>query len=444
MSQNVVTEPKEVDLCVVGGGLAGLAAAATAAKAGARVFLAERSSALGGRARTARTPEGFNFNLGPHALYAGAPGARVLSELGVGFSGHKPRLSGSLAVHAGQLHALPGGFLSLLTTGFLNASAKFELAKLLTSLTKLDTASLDSISLGTWLRDNVRHEVVRQQIAALGRLTAYQNHPDLQSAGASLEQLRTALCGSVDYIDGGWQTLVDGLAEVAINAGAELQTGTKVEGLHYQQGRWRFDCNSAGAAWSARNVILALPPVAASVMLPQVAALMKWREQCVPVEAATLDLALASLPKPRNLFALGIDEPLYFSVHSATAKLAPHGGALIHAAVYLGNDAPQGKAAEQRLERLVDQLQPGWRDHLVERRFLPSIAVVGGLPLASTGGLPGRPGPTVPGQPGLFVAGDWVGGEGLLADAALASGQRAATLALAETADSPSLNSAAA
>ncbi|HTZ10385.1 MAG TPA: hypothetical protein VMB72_15035, partial [Acidimicrobiales bacterium] len=48
-------------------------------------------------------------------------------------------------------------------------------------------------------------------------------------------------------------------------------------------------------------------------------------------------------------------------------------------------------------------------------------------------GLAGRPPVAVPGRPGVFVAGDWVGPVGLLADAALDSGRaagEAAALAL--------------
>jgi hypothetical protein len=52
-----------------------------------------------------------------------------------------------------------------------------------------------------------------------------------------------------------------------------------------------------------------------------------------------------------------------------------------------------------------------------------------GLVTAARGGLAGRPGPAVPGEPRLFVAGDWVGPEGLLADASLDSGRRAGELA---------------
>jgi pyruvate/2-oxoglutarate dehydrogenase complex dihydrolipoamide dehydrogenase (E3) component len=40
--------------------------------------------------------------------------------------------------------------------------------------------------------------------------------------------------------------------------------------------------------------------------------------------------------------------------------------------------------------------------------------------------LKGRPRPDVPGVEGLYVAGDWVGPEGMLADASMASAKLAA------------------
>ena len=51
--------------------------------------------------------------------------------------------------------------------------------------------------------------------------------------------------------------------------------------------------------------------------------------------------------------------------------------------------------------------------------------------MAAGGGLAGRPGVAVPDRPGTFVAGDWVGPEGHLADAVLASARAAALAAVA-------------
>src|SRR5262249_5912157 len=132
---------------------------------------------------------------------------------------------------------------------------------------------------------------------------------------------------------------------------------------------------------------------------------------------------------PRALFALGIDRPHYFSVHSAAAKLAPENGAVIHAAKYLG-DGPDGdpRAVERELEETLDIMQPGWRNAAVARQFLPTMTVSNALVTAAQGGVTGRPRPGVPGVEGLYVAGDWVGPEGMLADASMASAKLAAEI----------------
>ena len=57
-------------------------------------------------------------------------------------------------------------------------------------------------------------------------------------------------------------------------------------------------------------------------------------------------------------------------------------------------------------------------------RFLHRVVAATDTPTAETGGLAGRPPVTVPGMPGVHLAGDWVGPDGLLADAALASRRR--------------------
>ena len=70
-----------------------------------------------------------------------------------------------------------------------------------------------------------------------------------------------------------------------------------------------------------------------------------------------LDVALSSLPDKDTLFALGIDRPLYFPVHSAHAKLAPEGGALMHVAKYLGTSIePKPREDQPELEEILDLL----------------------------------------------------------------------------------------
>src|SRR5436190_19368194 len=100
-------EPLEsVDVAVVGGGLAGLAAAATAARTGRSVALYEGGSGIGGRART-RTEHGFHFNVGAHAIYQNGPGLRALRDLGVEPRGGIVNPAGSVAQRSGRLDLLP-------------------------------------------------------------------------------------------------------------------------------------------------------------------------------------------------------------------------------------------------------------------------------------------------------------------------------------------------
>src|SRR5262245_16850937 len=329
------------------------------------------------------------------------------------------------------MHVLPGGFVSLLTTGLFGLGAKVEVGGLLASLAKIDAEPLARTTVREWLSGQVRHPDVRALIEALFRLATYANAPETMSAALAIRQLQLAVAHGVAYLDDGWQTLVDGLRARAEEHGARLRTGAAVVELTRRgDGRVAGVRLRSGETVPAAAVVLALDAPAAAELLPD-GAVRRVARNATPVRAACLDVALTRLPRPRATFALGIDEPLYCSVHSAVARLAPEGGALIHVARYLGDDAPDPKRDEARLEGLLDRLQPGWRDVVATRRFLPQMVAASALTTAAAGGVAGRPTVDVPGAPGLFVAGDWIGPEGWLADASLASAHAAARAVLA-------------
>jgi phytoene dehydrogenase-like protein len=419
------------DVAVIGGGLAGLTAATFLARAGRTVTLFEKARAIGGRAAT-QTKDGFQFNLGPHALYRAGYGIQILRELGVQFTGNMPGAAGGYALDHGTLHTLPAGFVSLLTTGVLRLAGKLEIARLLGSIGKIDTNSLQHTTVHEWLSHTLSQMDARQLVQALFRVATYTDDPEQQSAGAAIAQLQLALSSNVLYLDGGWQTLVEGLRKAAETAGVQIISGEKVEAVEHDtlvQGLRLVD----GSRRSAYAVIMTGSPAdtAALVQGETKALLQEWAATARPVKAACLDLGLTRLPRPRARFALGIDRPLYFSVHSAVANLAPASGAVIHAAKYLHPTArTEPKTDERELEEVLDLMQPGWREVVVERRFLPSMTVAHAVATATAGGLAGRPGPVVPRVRNLFIAGDWVGAEGQLADASLASAKRAAELIL--------------
>jgi phytoene dehydrogenase-like protein len=418
------------DAIVVGAGIAGLAAAALVARQGKRVLLLEQSKSVGGRAKS-RVRDGFHFNLGAHALYQGGPAEAVLRELGVRYGGSAPPLTGQLALKNGKLHTFPTGTVSLLTTDLLGLSSKLEAARMLSSVSRIHTDDIMDVPLAEWVDNQISHPEVRSLLLAVFRLTTYVNAPDKMSAGCAVKQLQMALDKGVVYMDNGWQTLVDGLRQAAEREDVIIRTRVRAEAIERALAGAAAGVRlSTGDCLEAPVVIIASsPPVASALAGSAFTESAKWAEESVAVRAACMDVALERLPRPRTLFALGIDKPLYFSVHSASARLAPEGGALLHMIWYSPSGTDESpERIKREFDDLLDLTQPGWRDVLVHCEFLPGLLVSNRLPEARTSGTALWPGPAVPEVPGLFLAGDWVGGRGMLADAALGSARQAATL----------------
>jgi len=303
----------------------------------------------------------------------------------------------------------------------------------------LDARRFDGVPVCEWIEQMAGSGNAAAFLRALFRVSTYIDDTERLSAGVAIDQLRSALKGNVWYIDGGWQTLVDGLRARAVEHGAEIHTGAKVEGVLGDENGVSVRL-SGGDVLRGRAAVLAVAPRTACDLLdlPVDAPLCRWTANCVPVKAACLDVALSRLPRPRQRFALGLERPLYFSVHSAAAQLAPHGVAVLHVMKYLGDDrATPVEAVERELEGFLDRIQPGWRSWTITRRFLPGMTVAHSLPRADERGLSGRPSVTLGERPNVFLAGDWVGSEGLLADASIASARASAECVLAALARTP-------
>jgi phytoene dehydrogenase-like protein len=371
------------------------------------------------------------LNRGAHALYHQTEAGDVLRELGVTYHGKQP--PPVFALTDDTLHLLPQSPLTLLRTSLLDAPAKLELVSVQARALRADLTALQMVSVSQWLNRHVRHPQVRALLLMLARVTTYTNAPELQSAALLVEMVRKV--PNVLYLDGGWQTLVNGLRQVAQAAGVRIVTSTRVMTVEHEA-HIRGVRLANGDFYPSQAVIMATDPTEASALVDggDHPALSRLAREALPSHVACLDVALRRLPEPCHLGALGIDRPLYLVVHSASAKLAPEGRAVIHTIRYLEpGEQADTKEVEQELEALLDRLQPGWRDELVERQFLPHMHATNAIVQAHLGGIPGRPGPEVPGIGNLFVAGDWVGTAGQLTAAGLASARAAARLVCEQT-----------
>lgn len=418
---------------IVGGGISGLLAAVDLARAGVQVTLFEKAAEPGGRART-RNLQGFLFNQGPHALYRNGAFKRELDRLGIRYSGGRALAGTRKAIWRGELYELPVSTGSLMSTRLFGIRDKISFARLLKTV--IGGATGEG-SFSDWLDAQAVSAAVRASVEALGRLSSYANGSSSVAAAKMLEQIRIGLGGTL-YVDGGWASVVSALAEAAVNAGARLDYGVAAVGVATEGGRTKILLRD-GRESVADATILAVGPREASTLAPKISSLAVEAREALPVRANTLDLALRQLPVGAHDFALGVDSPFYFSVHSGSAKLAPEGGALVHIAKYLPIGEGPAQDAGEELERIADLVMPGWRDEEITRQQLRGMTVSNGLPRFDRP----RPDVVLPDAAGVFIAGDWVGDEGMIADASAASALKAARSAIAWLSVSASRSTAA-
>jgi hypothetical protein len=238
-------------------------------------------------------------------------------------------------------------------------------------------------------------------------VATYVNAPDTLSAEVAVLQLQRSIAAGVRYLDGGWASLVTQLTAVVEQSGGRIERGAVVEQL----------------------------PDAAAVILaaggPLVATRLAGRsfDAGPPSEVSVLDLALAG--PPRRRFVLGVDVPMYLSDHGFMRHMSPPGRGSVSLGQYLapaGGPGADPDRASLRAFAVEAGIAP---DSIVEERYLHRMTTVSAIATAEGGGLVGRASVAVPDRPGLFLAGDWVGRGGHLADAVLASAAEAARLAVA-------------
>jgi phytoene dehydrogenase-like protein len=399
----------ERDVVVVGGGLAGLVAAITAAKQGSRVSMFD-SRGVGGRARSA-VRDGYTLNEGAHALYRSGAAHALLSGLGIAVRGGSPDPSSFRLVWDGEIVTMPSGPMSVALTRLLSIRSRAQFAALYATARRRAERAGD-VSVGEYFEAERFGVDLRRIVLALMRLGSYTARPENVALAPMLRQLAAGARGVV-YVDGGWQSLVDGLTTVAATHRVDLIDRTPVTSIAAEGAGWVVTADDRSTRAAAIVIATGGPEVAARLLGSDPA---MWVERAGPAQrAAVLDIGG---PPARHGFLLSADEPLYLSTHAPVAALAPPGDHLVTAMRYIdpgdANDADANRRAldthatmagvvalpERTLERFLAAPVVAWGTQL------PGVERPTGLELASRG---------------VFAAGDWVG-DHLLADAAAASG----------------------
>ena len=278
-------------VAVVGGGLAGLAAALESADLGARVTLLERQRRLGGLTWSFER-DGIWMDNGQH-VYLSCCDAylRFLDRIGAGGDVEPPRpldipvvAPGAAGPVVGRLrrNGLPvplhlAG--SLLRYPHLGWGDRLQLGRALAGLARLDLddPALDGITFGEWLH---RHGQSDAAVAAVWDLITVPT-VNLPAAEASLAAaamvFKTGVLGSTTAVDMGWSRVPlgrlhgDRAAAALTRSGVEVLTGVRVAGVgEHPGGGW--EVLTPDGPMGADAVVIALPHEEAAAVVPAAAA----------------------------------------------------------------------------------------------------------------------------------------------------------------------------
>ncbi|HEX7166405.1 MAG TPA: FAD-dependent oxidoreductase [Acidimicrobiales bacterium] len=371
---------------VVGGGIAGLVAATTAAEEGAMVELHDAHATLGGRARSA-TSDGFVANLGPHALYADGPLWAWLRDRRL----NPPCVTPAKRGFRFRWHGL---------------SRRTPPAALVRALPVLRGDAPVDATFDEWVASRCGEEPARALAHAAGVVT-FVAEPGELSAAFVLERLRraTKVPPGARFVVGGWSTLIDGLATRARDLGVRIVTSSPVDEVSTTRG----------------PTVVATSLDAARRLLGDDT--LRWPG----ARTALLDVGISSRRGDPYVVS-DLDESGWVERFSIKDRsLAPAGHSLLQLHLGARGDEPLEDAVA-RAEALLDATYRGWREREVWRRRSVVDGATGAVDLPGT---TWRDRPAIDRGDGVWLAGDAVAAPGLLAEVSWASGARAGKAAAA-------------
>ncbi|HEY6622596.1 MAG TPA: FAD-dependent oxidoreductase [Acidimicrobiales bacterium] len=380
--------PNSTPITVVGGGIAGLVAAISAAEAGARVDLHEAHAVLGGRARSSLGP--YIANLGPHAIYSDGPLWSWLKARDLLPPCAQPPLSGLRFRRQGELRRSPGPLLRALP--LLWHSGDVPAAP----------------SLAEWVGERAP-TLVADALCRFMAVATFTADPGALAASFGVERAKRVLRvpSAARYVRGGWTVLVDRLAEGAARLGVRIHLQSPVDRLP-----------------EGGPVVVATELDRARRLLDDDS--LRWPSGRVGL----LDIGLVARGSDpfivSDLDGAGWAER--FSQPDPT--LAPTGHSLVQVQVGLrGTETLEDGV--RRAEALLDCGFGSWRERETWRRRSLLDGSTGALDLPGTSW---RDRPPIDRGDGVFLCGDSVAAPGLLSEVAWASATSAGRAAVHLTA----------
>jgi phytoene dehydrogenase-like protein len=423
----------DFDVIVIGGGYAGLSAAALLAQKEYYVLLLEQSKVLGGRAGYMEK-DGYTVEYGLHANRFASDGAAaaVFRRLDRELEFIEPG-DPELWLNE-EFIPLPNSVGKIFRSKILPFSAKLRAARYLAKLVLGNTARKNQLSLDD-MTEGCKSEEVLQLIEVLSGIGIIA--PDLRysSAGELAFFLKKALRSKVKvgYPEGGTRQIIEGLKE-EVEENGQIMTANRVNRLMLKKGRVH-QVKTETATYTAEAVVSAIPVQQVPDLfggkdLP--IKFVKRARELIPTAGISLDIGLKErISDQSGLVATSDPVTMGQFTSNIDPDMAPEGKQLL--SWYYPLPFPWVKNAEkmdreeERLRGLLQEMYPDIWEVAEWDRALRLPMVDGFLP---------RPGQTREDRPdftlstieNFFLCGDTTRAEGTGGDTAFNSALHVARL----------------
>ncbi len=374
---------------VIGGGIAGLVAAITAAEGGAPVILHEASGRVGGRALGRASWAGVN--LGPHVMLADGAFVRWLAARNLRIGLRRSALRGVRLI--GDETTGVAALIPLRLAGAMIARQ----------------APVDE-SFRAWA-GRVFGPARSELMCRLAGLFTFHHDPGALSAQFIWDRYRRVFVHPhrIRMVDGGWSALAGALAVRAVACGVRIETGDKITTATFPDG-----------------------PTVVATRLPAASRLLEQDLRWPGGRAALMDIAAAPGQRgwPGTVIDIRGDLRTCCLIDRMTATfpdlLGHRGAELFQAQLGISPHTSRTDAAA-RIESTFDAAAAGWRERVVWQR---SLTLTGATGAVDPPGATWRDRPAIEQGDDRFLAGDAVAAPGLLSEVAVNSGIDAARRAL--------------
>ncbi|MFA9556038.1 phytoene desaturase family protein [Evansella sp. AB-rgal1] len=415
----------QYDVVIVGGGLAGLSAAAYLSHHGKKVAVIERGK-LGGRAMTINM-KGFQFNFGAHAIYGRDQSHLTLMEKELGLKLYWSDFTQMKAKYdlGDEVSVVPSNIGGLLQTKLLKGMDKFRFAYHILFTTLGFEKGDPNISIQQWLDKKKVSPAVKEMMLNLASSNFFTGEPEKIPSDVFFGYYRRLFKTNipVSYIQGGWEKLIAEFVRVIEGNGGEIIAKTKVTSL-LTDGKKVKEVYTKKMKYTAEDFIFAIPPEELEILFEHspIEKDLQGYSSYEPTYVMFYDIGLKKRIDSPYTYIFDRDRQIFISdISYYDMEAAPPGGQLLQAVAYLKSkdihDPYAHNRIKQEIEAFYDKHFEGWRKQLVVPR-VSKVAVVQAIKWTMhQRGLP----TTFSKLPNSHFAGDWCQGEGQLSELSFSS-----------------------